>query len=246
MKTGPRLKRNPKGEKIYQGTYEYRNKSRTYSQEEFLVYRNNSGFSFSFFSQMDCLVATGEILRVYVDYVVSKDHTPQKVFVEKTLGERQSSELYQYDRIKSCINYFFISSDEKKHHEIPVTSRFHISTPTMVTSMLFLKNRPNNISGKDFHTLFTSQNEWDFSSPPQSKSVVVQRSPHGTVSYKVGEELISVPVYNLYENVDDGVLSAKMPSLEIYMSKHLNIPYSISCKDGLKIEIKKFENLGKE
>lgn len=241
-----RLKRSPKGEKVYEGVYEYRSKGRLYSEEEFMVFRHQSGFALSFFSQMDCRVATGEIFRVYVDYVVSKDFMPQKVLIEKVLGERQSSELYQYDQVKSCINYFFISPDQRNHLTIPVTSRFHIGTPTMVTSMLFIKNRPGDVREKDFHVLFGSQNDWEFSKAPSAKSLIIQRSNHGTSSFRVGDEIISVPVFNIYENVDEGIVSKDMPKLEVYMSRHLNIPYAIKGNDGLEVEITKFQNLIKE
>ena len=243
---GLRLKRNPMGEKIYQGVYDYHRGNNTYSEEEFLVYRDNSALSLSFFSLMHARVATGELLKVYVDYTVSKDYTPQKVLIEKTLGKRQISEVYQYDKVKSRIGYFFISQKGKKHSEIPITSNFHITTPTTVTSMLFLKPQKDKSMGKNFYSLFTCHNQWEFASAPKAQSVIIQRKHLGTSKLKIGEEYVSSAVYNLYENAASGAVTPEMPSIEVYMSRYVNIPYMLKTKDGLHIRARNITNFNKE
>ena len=210
-----------------------------------MVFRNNRALSMSFFSSMYCRMATGELLNIYVDYMVSKDFVPKKVLIEKKLGQREISEVYQYDESTSSVRYLFISEKEKKQFAIPVSSRFHITTPTTATSMLFLKPQNDSSSGKSDYSILTSYNKWNCDAPPDIKTITVQRDSTGTTGLKIGNETVYAPAYKVYEWTNKGLLP-EMPFVEVFMSRHVNIPYMIKADDNLTINMRKLLDLEKD
>ena len=236
-----RLRRTPTGERIFKGFYEYSHGKKSYSEEEFEVYRNPLGPMLSFFSSIYARMATGEMLHIYVDYTVYKDYVPCKILIEKTLGKNYSREIYQHEKDKSLVNYFFISDDEEKHVEIPVTSRFHIAAPSAVSSMLFVQSRREGISEQTFFTLLTGKNKWSFEESPGLKSIVLYKPREKMESLKIGMETVSAHVYRLYEDTEGDNLNPDSPHLNVYMSQYFNIPYMFQSLGGGEIRIKKWE-----
>ena len=240
-----KLKRTPEGERIFRGFYDYSHKNNFYSEEEFEVYRSRQEPTVSFFSNIYARMKTGEMLHTYVDYMVSKDYVPYKILVEKTLGKNRSSEIYQYDKARSLVNYFFLAGGKENHVKIPVTSCFHIAAPSAASSMLFVQDRREEISEQTFCTFLTGQNKWFFEAAPVLKPVVLYKPRDKMESLEIGVETVYAHVYKLYENKEREHLNVDSPHLNIYMSQHFNIPYMFQSSDGVEIKIKKWEQLAK-
>ena len=238
-----KIKRIPDGEIIFKGFYDYSHGSNPYSEEEFEVYRNRKESMMSFFSNIYARLVTGEMLHVYVDYMVSKDCGPYKVLVEKTLGKNRSKEIYQHDKANNVVNYFFISEDKEKHVEIAVPPRFHIAAPSAISSMLFVQNRREESSEQTFCTFLTGQNKWAFEAAPTLQSVVLYKPREKMESLKIDGETVWAHVYKLYENTEGENLNLESPHLSVYMSQQFNIPYMFQSLSGVKIRIKKWENV---
>ena len=240
-----RLKRTPGGERIFKGFYDYTQQNNSYSEEEFEVYRDQQGPAISFFSSIYARMVTGEMLHIYVDYMVYKDYVPCKVLIEKTLGKNRSSEIYQYDKMNNLVSYFFVSDDEEKHVKIPVTSRFHIAAPSAVSSMLFVQNRQEGISEQTFFSLLSGKNKWSFEEAPALKSIILYKLREKMEPLKIGRETVYAHVYKLYENTERDNLNPESPHMSVYMSQHFKIPYMFQSLDGVKIKIKKWEYMAR-
>ena len=234
-----KIKRIPEGERVFKGFYDYSVGARSYSKEEFEVYHSSQGSTMSFFSSIYTRMTTGEMLHIYVDYMVSKDFLPYRIMVEKTLGKNRSSEIYQYDKTKNLVNYFFATDEEEKHVNVAVASRFHIATPAAVSSMFFVQNCREGSGEQTFCTLLTGQNKWVFESEPVLKSVILYKPREKMEPVKIGMETVYAHVYRLYENTEGGNLNS--PHLNVYMSQHFNIPYMFRSPEGTSVWIKKWE-----
>ncbi|MCR9203927.1 MAG: hypothetical protein NXH75_05090, partial [Halobacteriovoraceae bacterium] len=74
-------RRRPRGEKVYRGAYNYLKGDTLYAQEEFEVYKDRKELGMTFFAELHSRVATGELLTVFVDYVITKEYVPQKLVI---------------------------------------------------------------------------------------------------------------------------------------------------------------------
>ena len=240
------IKRVPGGEKVYHGVYLYSHRSNGYSEEEFEVYSSGQGATMAFFSNIYTRVATGEMLHLYVDYIVSRDYLPQMVLVEKKLGDNQTSEIYRYDREKGQVDYYFISGKEKKQYSIDSTSNFHIATPSAASSMLFIKLRKESDQGQSSHALIGSRNRWYFKAVPSPSSVLVKRPPRDTDNFRISNDVLPAFCYNIYEGLDTQAGPNKIPPVKVYISRYARIPYKIKTTDGLEIKMIEFNNLLKD
>ena len=240
-----RLKRTPLGEQVFKGFYDYYQGNNSYSEEEFEVYRNSQDRGMSFFSNIYARMSTGEMLHIYVDYMVYKNYVPYKIVIEKTLGKNKSSEIYQYDKTKELVSYLFVSDEEEKSVEIPVTSRFHIAAPSAVSSMLFIQNQRKGISEQAFFTLLTGKNHWRFEEAPTLKSIVLYKPREKMEPFKIDMETVYAHVYRLYENTKEEKFSEVSPFLSAYMSQYFNIPYMFESSSGMKIKIRNWKYITK-
>lgn len=242
------LKRKPKGEKVYRGAYNYYKGDTIYAEEEFEVYKDKKELSMSFFSSMFSRVATGELLNIYTDFQVSKDFIPQKVLIERTMGNEIVREIYDFDKRNNIIDYIFINKDGEEHCRINSGPKFHITTPTTASSMLFSKSKKEDTSGKNFFTLITSHNKWTYEAPPAQKTIIWQKVSLTTENLLIEGATVQATQYRIIEeaqNMDEEKLE-KLPNIKVYQSRHATIPYMIKDDHGTRIQIKFLNDLDKE
>ena len=236
-----RLKRDPDGEQVVTGFYDYFYKNAPYAEEEFEIYHNSKKKLTSLFSSIHARTPTGETLHIYVDYTVSTNGPPNKVLIEKTLGKSYNSEIYQYHRAENRVDYFYASKKEETHLKIPVTSHFHIAGPAAASSLLFIRNRQKEFHKHEALTLLTGQNKWSFEKAPSLKSVMLYKPQEKKESFKVGTETFQAHIFKIYENTGNENFDPETPHLEAYMDTQLNIPYALEYPDGTKISIKNWD-----
>jgi len=242
------LKRKPKGEKVYRGAYNYFKGDTLYAEEEFEVYKDKKELSMSFFSSMFSRVATGELLNIYVDFQVSKDFIPQKVLIERTMGNEIVREMYDFDKRNNVIDYFFITKDGQEHCQIQSGPKFHITTPTTVTSMLFSKSKKEDTSGKNFFSLIASHNKWKFEEAPSAKTIIFQKVSINNENILIEGQQVQALQYRMLEdnqNLDEEKME-KLPNIKVFLSKHVSIPYIVKDDQGTRIQIKFLNDLDKE
>ena len=231
-----------KGEQVYSGFYVYTRNQNNYLEEVFQVYRDHHDLSLTFFADMHGRVITGEILKIQVDYRVSKNFVPQFVNIRKYLGAHKIIETYRYSQSRGIIYYSFTSDSKKHEEEIPTHAIFSIAAPCSCTSFLFIKTKKEDTTSDNLYYVFRSYNKWKFEESPTSKPIIVQRE---SVNYKTinlkNNVAVQVIPYKVYGNAN---LDEKTPHNHIttYLAKHIAIPYLIQDPKGTKIQISSFSN----
>lgn len=229
------------GDKIYRGAYSYLRNKNVYSEEQFEVYKNKQDLSMKFFIDTHSRVITGELLTISIDYFVSKDFIPQEVKISRTLGEQTVVEKYIHTPQKNSLTYSFDSGEEIIEKTILTAPIFHICVPAVATSMLYLKSKKEDTTGKNTYTVLQSYNQWQFDKVPHSRLLIVQRASSRPENLNIEGNNIQATPYKIFES--DDISSLNDSCIYAYISKYATIPYMIRSDDGTKIQIKYLNNL---
>lgn len=234
------LRRKPKGDKVCRGAYEYFKRDTLYAEEEFEVYKDRKELNMSFFAYLFARVPTGELLTVYVDYILSKDYMPQNLYIEKTLGKSVIQENYAYDPKDNSLIYHYTGPKTQEQVTTTTPSKFTLTTPTTSTSLTFLKTKKEDTVAKNYYTIYGTNNNWTYEGPPSSKVVVMERVGIGQETLDIGGKKLQSTPYKLFDadDLDNDGESLTAPHLQVHLSKVITIPYIIKSDDGTKIQIK--------
>jgi hypothetical protein len=233
-----------KNDKIYRGCFLYYRNESLYAEENFDVYREKKDQSFSYISESSIRVSTGEILILRVEYTVNKEFIPTIAIVEKVMGKESSRELFEYNVRKNFIQYTFTNSKgETKTTEISTAPKFHITTPTCASSMLFLKSKKFDTNGKNSYNVLVSHNQWDYKEDPHFKNVILERATLTAEKINIDGQNVQATQYKMYDEDTDFKNLKEPPHVKIFMSNHGGVPYVIKGDDGTKIQIKFLNDL---
>ena len=133
----------PRGNKLYRGAFEYIRQGKKFSEEEFEVYKSDSGIFTDFFAEMTSRVATGELLKIYTEYKFNKDYVPVSVLIVKELGQTVVQEYYSFDTKTNKLFYMFKDEENTTELELGPPTKFHIATPLACVSMTYLRSKKN-------------------------------------------------------------------------------------------------------
>ena len=139
-----------KSDKIFRGAYNYYRNENMYAEEVFDVYFEKKESSYVTVAESTARVATGELLNIRVEYIYNKEYIPSYVSIEKTMGKEFTKEVFKYITKRNHILYTFENSRGKNgESEIITAPKYHIATPMTSTSMIFLKSKKLDVSGKN-------------------------------------------------------------------------------------------------
>lgn len=233
-----------RGDKVFRGSYNYYRHNNIYSEEVFEVYRERQDFGMSFFADIHSRVSTGELLTVQVDVKITKDFIPYSVKVVRALGKDVVTETYSYTKTNSMVHYTFETKNEFQEIQIPTNPKFHVATPAACSSMIFLKSKKEDTTGKNFYNLIQSENKWKYESEPLVKMVAMQRIGTGTENVVIDGHSVQATHYRLFE--DNGDVKDLPPAIKVHISKHATIPYIIKSDDGTRVQIKYLNDLDRD
>lgn len=249
------------GEKIFRGAYSYSRNNNVYSEENFEVFRDKKEMTYIFQSEMISRVATGELLTIKTNYKINKEFIPLEVDIMRSLGSINVREFYEFDQKKTRINYTFTSEEGETQIDFPTNPKFFITTSATCTSMIFLRSKKFDATGKNFYSLYTSKNLWEYKEEPSLKNIVVQRASQTAENLKLDGNNLQAIQYRLQEfdaeaeaeaqkkqaqNKTTKVISTPADELRIWTSQHLTIPYLIKSNDGTKIQVRFLNNLSRD
>ena len=242
------IRRKPRGDKVYRGAYNYYKGETLYCEEEFEVYKDRKELGMSFFAEQVSRVATGELLTTYVDYTLTKDYVPQKLMVERKLGELIVREMYDFNPRNNMVDYIFINKKGQEHVQVQVPPKFTITTPAACTSMLYLKTKKEDTTSKNYFSILSSTNQWTFEKEPFQQTIAAERTALASENINIDGHSVSATPYKIYDvtdldKTDDHDL---VPHLTTQISKHATIPYVIKSDDGIRIQIKYLNDLDKD
>lgn len=230
-------------EKLYCGAYNYIKNESLYSEESFEVYKDRKDGAFYFLSQIYSRVATGELLMIDVHYHVNKDYVPVHVQIKRALGEEVVREVFAYDLRKGVMTYLFVSDSEEVKEEFNAPPKFHITTPTVASSNLYLRSKKFDSTAKNYYSFYCSTNQWEYEKLPFMKNVAVQKISSSLENLTIeGKNLQSIE-YRIYEDKKNKEDSPDDSYIKTHLSQHVTLPYLIKGDDGTRVQIKTLKNL---
>ncbi|MBY0415905.1 MAG: hypothetical protein K2Q18_17160 [Bdellovibrionales bacterium] len=236
-----------KEDKIYRGSFNYFRNENAYTEETFEVYRDKKEQSYHYISEAVVKVTTGEILNLQVEYVVNKDYIPTFVLINKIMGKETARETYEYNSKRNQIIYKFTNSKgEETINEIVTAPKFHITTPTAASSMLFLRSKKFDTSGKNSFNLLVGFNQWEYRSAPVFKIVMLERANLTVEKMNIDGQNVQATQFRMYDEEVDTKSTKEPQHIRVYISQHGGIPYLIRSEDGTKIQIKYLNDLNEK
>lgn len=236
-----------KEDKIYRGAFNFYRNENIYTEETFEVYRDKKEQSYHYVSEAIVKVTTGEILNLQVEYIVNKDYIPTYVSVYKIMGKESAKETYEYNSKRNHLVYTFTNAEgEVFTNEIVTAPKYHIATPTAASSMLFLRSKKFDTSGKNTFNVLLGFNQWEYKEAPVFKTVILERANITVEKMNIDGQNVQATQFRMY---DEGVdfKSVKEPQhVKIFISQHGGIPYQIKTEDGTKIQIKYLNDLNEK
>lgn len=228
-------------ELLFEGTYLYYQNGQNYSEENFSIEAVEGTNDYLYKSEILSRVDTGEFFKLKVRYQVNKFFAPLAVTIEKSLGERHSLERFEVDQNDQVLTYTFKGDSEEKQVQRPFGAKHFIMAPCFVTSSLFTLSKKIENSTRTPVTFITCPNQWDFGGVPEDKTLYVQLVTHNVDDLVVGGSPLSSMKYQIFEH--DSLVGAGQPSAQLWVSKHLGVPYQLEDKDGTRMTIKRFKKL---
>ncbi len=237
-----------KEDKIYRGAFNYYRNESIYAEEIFDVYRDKKENSLHYISEASVKVTTGEILNLYVEYVINKEYIPMYVLVIKTMGKETTKEHYQYDLRHNHLVYKFSNSkNEEITEEISTAPKYHITTPTAASSMLFMRSKKFDAGGKNSFNFLVGHNQWTYKEVPKFKSIILERAALTTEKITIDGQSVQATQYKMYDEGTDFEKNKDPQHIKVFLSLHGAVPYMLKTDDGTKIQIKYLNDLsGKE
>ncbi len=219
----------PKSEKFIRGAFDYLHNGHVYAEETFEVFRENKELTTTFKSWLISRVSTGELLKVNVDFTISKKFIPTKVIVDKALGNEIVKEEYRFSSRRNVIEYLFTNkkSGQKKNLEFSTNPIFHIMVPAACTSFLFIKSKKFDSTTKNGYHIFTSFNKWKYRWPPDSQMIFLERLSSTLEKVKMDSRNEVTGMRYRMEPDSDSDSDRSLPAMEVLLSEHSSIPYLI-------------------
>ncbi len=235
---------------IYKGAYDYFEKKRKYAEETFEIYKDPQNHILTFKAEVSGRAPNGEFLLIHVIYSVTERFSPIAVQVKKTMGKETTLEDYLFDNTSNTMRYRFQSNKMLGEINMTTKQRMHISTPSICTSLLFLKSKKFQNSSINTYKTLISDNQWDLNYNLRLEDISVERISATPIDLKLKDQNIQAMVYRLSKFEYEDSSSKNQPKdkqhLDFYLSKHLTIPYKIEDPiEGKILEMRYFNSLEK-
>ncbi len=237
-------------QKIFRGAFDYFRKGVIYSQETFEVFKDKKHYNYNFVSEQNSRTATGELLRITIDYQINKNWLPQMVTIKKHLGSQEVIETFEYDQGSSSIIYTFAPSKGRPtQNKILAPPHYHVATPTVATSFLFVLSKKFDTTSRNDYAVLISKNQWKYVEPPKFFNVSLERVNVTSETIIINAHELQSFQYKLLAT-DDVITANRKKSnkeppqfIRVFLSQHLAIPYLIEGENETTVQIKYLKNL---
>ena len=237
---------------VFKGTYEYSNNGSVYAEERFHVFKDQKNYDHIFVAETNCRTSTGELLKIVSHYEMSKNWIPHDVRIERSLGPKQSEEIYNFEAKNNSIHYTLHTNEVRGESHFPTAPKFHIAAPCAAASMLFILSKRFDNTSRNDYTVWSSTNQWKYVNPPTPHTVSLDRVSVGNETLFINNQELSCIKYLVYdtshpvrEDLPFDYRQQQSP-LTVYLSGHMAIPYIIEGQGSTRIQIKVLQDIAAE
>jgi hypothetical protein len=223
---------------ILEGTYQYFEKDVNFSHENFKLVHDKDEQAYHIYAEVLSRIETGEFLKILVRYEMNTQFLPKFVRIEKSIGNKYAEETFDLDATNLELTYSFKSSHMSQEFKRAISAKHYITSPAISTSAIFTLSKKFDATGRTPVIFVGSDNEWTYNGPPTEKMVYADYLSRDLPDFTLRGNPLSASLVGLYEF--DASHAAQEDPVELYLSKHYNIPYKLHHGD-LKVEISKLK-----
>jgi hypothetical protein len=223
--------------RLLTGVYSYSD----FGEESFEV-KVNPDTKFSLFeSKFLARLENGEMLKVLTKTLVSNHFDPRKILIERSLGEKHSSEFFLFNPRTEKFTYEFKCGEINHREEISWTKRAFVMAPNFLTKCLFSNQRKFEAAARTPFLTVLSINEWDFQEFPKERHIFASFNLQSAQTIEIGN--------GTYETMEISIVGndswdAKHEEVKMTVLKEYSIPMRATIDDGTQVELiqlRKFE-----
>lgn len=226
---------------IFEGKYLYKEDGRQYSEEDFTVFKEDRAQgNYIFNSEILSRVSTGEFLKIKVRFECAHNFEPVKVMIMRFMGEKKSNETYTIDKNRN-VHYTFMDTEQEVHeYRKQIMTRFHIATPTIVTSALMTQAKKVDPVQRTPYLILTSSNLFEYNGPFQEQTIFMESMSVEPVPIKIHRNEFSSHLLHMFQH--DKASAIKEAGSPFHLSKHFGMPYLVKMEGNIEIVIDKLKS----
>ncbi len=225
---------------VLEGEFNYAEKERNYCNETFKLIHSSESGHYTILSEIFSRMDTGELLKVNVRYEMNQYYVPISVKITRSLGKRFAQESFYLDPTEQVLNYTFQNDTGTQTFTMPATNKHYLTSPAFATSTLFTLSKKFDATGRTSVIFITSKNIWDYEAPPEDQILYADFKTRELTDFKINKTELSAMLLHLYQN-DTNSIHPEEP-VQMYLSKHFNIPYQMTHGDH-QITVKSLKKL---
>lgn len=223
-------------EVVVEGSYNYLQKNKLYSTENFKLSRRLESGAYFFEAEILSRIETGEFLKVKVYYELTPSMIPVAMKIEKSLGEKYSTENFEVKTSTNELYYEFTSAGKTKSLTKHHPAKHYLTSPAVCTSAIFALTKKFDSTGRTPITLVAGHHSWlaDEASP-QEHIVYAEFNNREPIELRIGKQELLGHCLTIY-NDDSITTHLHSDKVNLMLSKHYAIPYQLIEKN-LRVDI---------
>ena len=160
--------------------------------------------------------------------------------IEKSLGSKFALETFNLDVTNFDLTYSFQTPQGTQEFNKKIAPKDYLASPAVSTSAIFTLSKKFDATERTPITLLNSNNDWTYTGPPTEKTIYGEYKARDLTDFQLNGNKLPASHLNLYE-LSSSNYSTESP-VELYLSKHYNIPYMLVHGDQ-KIVIKNLKRM---
>lgn len=214
---------------LIEGEYNYVEKERNYCQETFKLNHQIETGHYILLSEIFSRMDSGELLKVNVHYEMNQYYFPINVKISRSLGKKFSLETFILDTTAQSLQYTFQNDTAAQNYSMSASNKHYIASPSFATTALFTLSKKFDATGRTAVSMITTDNTWDYQGPPEDRIIYADFKTRELTDFKINKAELSAMLLHLYKG-DANSPHPEQP-VELYLSKHFNLPYQMSHGD---------------
>lgn len=211
--------------KLFSGKYDFYVEGKQYAEESFEVIQHTELKTVLYRSYLSTRSATGELLKLFIDYELTENFHTKSVKIKKSAGKWATEEDFIFDHKDNILHYTFKNPDGIHKEERIIVKRFYIQTPSVLCSALFSTTKKPDNSARNPIVLIKSPNILNYDNPLEEYTVFVSYETRDGQTFTINQNNYLYTRCELYAT-DLGELENEFP-IVIQVSKKFSLPFLV-------------------